>query len=1606
MATCPNKNLQEWKDLVAVHGEDMAYFLWNKTSGNVSMLQLEGSESTQATAPTLEQVKLAAKKMGIRFNSLGEYAQEHPEVDVSGANAVADMLQGVVAVAEGKEDVALTEEVVHIATQIIEQTNPSVITSLISKISKYKIYKDVFNQYKNNKHYQTSDGKPDIRKIKKEALDKLLTEVIVKSDQDVQTFPELQYADTLNWFQRVWEDIKKAIRQLYQRSDVDLFKRVAADIKIGDVGGTVDNLSSEDIFLQTVPINAAVNAFYDKMLEVDKDLILVPEQKDNNGEVIKKRHYTYKGVEIDMSVTEKINQNKDFSGLEDEGWKMIWGTEGHAYLELYFKNLIDENGFKRSIPLKTPISTRLNKNVKASIELFAEDLINSYPEGTRFLAEVKAVNTQAKTTLASTIDFMALIPTKDRNGKEDVKVDILDWKFTSFNANRYQDLSPGKQKAWKMQMGEYVNMMTTSTYKLNKNSLRKTRMIPFIAHYSYNIPLMPESGLYLTKIEVGNVDETKENNLYLLPVPSDQESTGNSKVDQLVNGLEKQRLKMFKKLRSPKERFEKDQEMAAITQAIKKLRVQLDFDPLYNVGRDLNRRVENILEDYKKINFATLTPENVEKVLREVNEYVISLEKFVGLREIYNDYLGKDDDKLTKEETVVKNKINSVSNKAAELTSDLRDLQKAFVVEQAVKTGEASIQNKEDVLKPEIAIDNMSYSFLEGTRLSARIIRVASNMILRAKKLVDIVVRQRIDDFGKLLLDLEEQASSMGVKAFDLIGNVTDTDLQLINKIDREYFKKQKEAIANEDKKFFKDNMDVDSYKKMVDDILKERYAIINDTIYTEDPKENKERRELAKKNLRNKIDIFSPGFASTSDKYFLYIYKQNFKEENHYSNEFQELKKNEAAYKVWEYFMNLNKEARDLGYLSREKQSFFPLIEATSLQKLQQTKDYTGQTVDFFKDVYMSRINESMEYNSIDPETGEVKKSIPKYFTKTDKNVEQLSRDLNLVGALWIRSIEQYKSSKNMENALHTMHMVEQAKGSIVRDGGKTVYDGGQIVVDDKNNPNAKILETIIDDALYNRRESTTSIGNKVINMGVSKFAKDEEDAETKGLNVRKTINSANDLVRLLALGLKVPLGVANWAGTQFQTFIKSGQFYTFKQYEKAHAKVTFSDLGTLSLEEKGMIDLFVPLNDDTALETRRKIAKKQGLKKYLSTWTFSDTLMLTMQFPEKKLQFANAMAFLENTIVIDGKLENARQYVKRKDREGRSNLSYEERKDLRKSYEDRVKEVLDKHSLKNKIKVTDDSITIPGISLDQIAAYRTKIIDYNRTLNGMMDENDKMGFRRDTLFSSFMMFKSWIPKLVYVRAGKLEKNLQTEEWDYGRARAFTKALIYKDVNSQEDLNNEKTKSFVTRWNFNIVNSVRNINDIVKFNDRGIEIMNNILYEKKMRHLRDTGQELEITEEEFQDLMRDAVVAQFKELGVLMAVMGSYFGAVIAEPPEDASALEKNQYKWYFRQVNKIADEITFYYDPTSTEAILQGTFIPAVGLLSKIKRFSSQLVEEAWGTATGNKDMVEDAHPTKYFFNLIPILSQGQKEFLPYIDPELAKEMGIRVTKEARKN
>jgi hypothetical protein len=58
----------------------------------------------------------------------------------------------------------------------------------------------------------------------------------------------------------------------------------------------------------------------------------------------------------------------------------------------------------------------------------------------------------------------------------------------------------------------------------------------------------------------------------------------------------------------------------------------------------------------------------------------------------------------------------------------------------------------------------------------------------------------------------------------------------------------------------------------------------------------------------------------------------------------------------------------------------------------------------------------------------------------------------------------------------------------------------------------------------------------------------------------------------------------------------------------------------------------------------------------------------------------------------------------------------------------------------------------------------------------------------------------------------------------------------------------------------------------------------------------------------------------------------------------------------------------------------------------------------QQHFGFAIGDEQMMKKAHPLKYTFNVIPGLYQATNEVLPYVFPEVSKDLGIIVSSASR--
>jgi hypothetical protein len=1536
------------------------------------LFQLNDVKASKSSPQTIEKIKQAAQKMGINIQTLADYLKGNPNVDTKGVTGLADLIKGVVAIAHGKEDVALTEETVHVATAILEQTNPKLITELISKIDRFQIYKTILGVYGKQKAYQLSDGKPDIRKIKKEAVDKLIAEVIINNSENTTEFPELLKEENISIIQRWWNAIKDAIKGLYRKNNIDIFEEAAKQVVAGEVGN-VSNITSEGVYLQVT--NSLVDNFYNKVKALSAKMVLVKEDLTNNI----KRHYTYEGKDVAKSVTEKTKASNKMpertaAQKEQDDQKRDWGIEGHEFMQNYItNNLIDKDGFKRDVFLDTPVTTRLNTIIQSKLKEFAKELISSYRPGTRFLIEEMVINLKEKGMLGSTIDFKAIEPTED--GK-DIRIDTLDWKFMGIDKTREDDIPWYKQRDWIPQMGEYSKM--DREYGATPNQLRKARMIPFIVNYDYNKKGDPKSGLYASSIEVGKLDSLTETNLYLLPVPGTIESTGIKEVDRLTASLVQYYEKLRKKAVSPEEKASKKIQLTELSKAIRSLRMQLNFSQLSNVGITFLKNASKAFKTFENLDYASLTKEDISQKLGQLLEFKNSAEKFTIVDDVFlaahpKETLNADGKKLLAE-------LEDVSARTGRMLNKIIELQNEYVVQLALKEEIVTEEYKENVLSPEKEIKGIISSFTEASRLGSKLINLAANLLLNARSLVNIKMGDKIKEYGELLLPLEQLAKSQGKSAFDYIAKAENGRLSLIKKIGKDFWEELSKQKLAKNKQFLLDNVNLDAYNVLAKEAITKRTEEIELTKYSSDEKDNQDRKDYEIQKAKDNYDLESKTFNGYNDSHFAYLFNRTMKVEKHYSKEFKEMMNVPEAYAVWKFFTALNERGIANGYLSHKGSSFFAMIEASMLQKLAATDNLLAESKDIFQDLYQVRVNETQSFSTIDPETNAPKKQIPKLFTVTDKEVEQLSRDLTKVGSLWIKALMEYESARQMENVLLTVEAVERNKGHLVVDErNMPINEDGELRVDKRTNKNADLIMTMVDDALYGLSEDLSSIGSTSTAAITSKFSKDGDPEQKKAANIKKALENMNALTQSLAVGLKASIAIPNYFGNHFQAFINSGDLYKYTEFFKNHIKmITGANLSTI---EKGLIDMIVPLNGDPETELRRELAFKQGYIKWLGTWNMQEAMMSTNYLPERNLQFTNALSVIDNSMIVGNKIVNIRQYLKAQEKSRYSSMGQQERRAFEKGFEQRVKELQENSSLSKTAKIVNDKIVIPGVSDENLAKFRTKLVEKGRELNGQMSNENKMGYRRDVMMKSLMMFRNWIPKQVSIRAHDISKNLETGEWGYGRSRLFMKTVVHLGI-----------KNIMT------------IQDIINGTDKGLAIMNELLEQKRIDYYNKTGKVLEITTEEFYDMMRQELVNEMKELAVLVGLVTIILAAKAAVPDDDVDDLNKNKYKYLAKVMNKISDEVAFYYSPMAFVGMTKSSFFPALGLLTKAQKAFVALGKESYGYTMDDEKLMKDSHPTKYFLDMIPVISQFNKEILPLIDPEFAKELGIRVMEQPR--
>lgn len=1580
---------------------------------------------TIASPETIKKVKQVISGMNISIQDLSEYAKTS-NLDLSGIGGIADISASVIAIAEGRENVSLTEEMVHIATQVIEQTNPKLVTEMISKIDRFKIYQKTLDEYRNIKNYQLSDGRPNIRLIKKEAVDKLITEVIVNNNENLDQNPELREEINQSLVRKWWQDVLDFIKGLYRKSNISVFEEAASTIMNGGMinNDALEFLEQQEVFFdlsdkQNEVLNKLKNTKenIEKVVEKGKsDPLLLDSEEANNFYRIKTPTGTWE--KVTKRVTDRTKKfykerffNKVFSNEEKKfnELKRTYGLEGHADFEEIYARYFNEDGTKRDKPLPRPNKFNLpSQDMYNKLEKYYTDLIKTFPEGTIVLSEVIVYDQKEKE--AGTIDFLAI----ELSGK----AHILDWKFMSVGKTQ-EDIAWFKQGAYNIQIGRYKEILKNN-YGIKEMGMM--RAIPILMNFENVDKKDKRSDLILKGIAVGSADPSKIQSLTLLPIAEESESTGYDALDNIIRKLNAHLRQISKeRVSSEEDKQFKIERMNTLSKAIRQAHITQNVVPLIDVIEVMRKEGDNILSDYNTIyKDRPATLEDSTNI--ELSDFADNMRDFIKLSEVFTD-IGDDlgnliysenmkNEAKTEEEKVElelrKKYLDTLNNESRLIRVSRKEIKSAALAFADKHIGERNLVT--GLLKPEKIIKGLGSLFRGVSELSLRSLEILHKLTRSAQGKASEAALEQITTLEGIRKKLKERGDDLRKSVQQLYQK--DNEGKLVNKLIHKYDKEfttiiDKKAADGGDIKWIKENIDLVAYKEESDKVIKRLSEQIEKQVFPGNPQEERVAKDIEIIKVKQLYDIERKDFNGWSN----YILKRHPLPKWH-SKEYQNILKDPILLELYNFVVQFNEKAKDIGYINNNiAKTFLPFIRKSMAEQL--SFDGNISPVQKFQQSLELKA-EDVGYGNINEVTGELENSIPKYYTHdfTYENgvndYSDVSEDLfkNLI--LYIQQVEKYKYMSEIEGQLKLVKTIEEFKSHLnTGRSGKVVVKDGKPQELPGNAENTKMFDDFLRVLLYDQRyvlsDSDTPLHlDKVVNFvknSINSVAGKEIWKPNEGTNptsLIKSIDAANRAFQLKTLGLEFISGAVNMFGGNIQLATQAGNYFKAREFVKNEAKLTLQNFD--NQEDKDifiqLINTFMPMKDDPAYE----LYKNAGMTT-LTRQNLGDILMVFMRKPEQLIEKAVFLTLLENTMIVDGKIVNIREFVKNKYKDRyNSSRKYQ-------LYKATIEKEIDQLKKTSSIAVTkkleNGKLVIPGLDLtnrDELQRLTNLSRRISRNATGGMTDGDVNRMSMSIWTKSMMIFKNWIPKLADTRFSEFRKVsddfsvrinedgiAEGQKYDIGRIRLL--AYVLSD---------------------GIFTGVRNLNNILALNDSGLNRLDQMFEDFRQKYEAETGETLNISREDFIDLIRTNLRNQLKELAVLGSLLGMALSLGFIAPEDEDDKAAKNFHRYAQRVVDKFVSELSFFYNPVELESILSGGIFPAVGIARDFERFSVHLFREITGMdfkpETSYDETRKNALPIKYAMKMLPI-SKSILTYMAIFNTEFAKEFDITVQKETRR-
>jgi len=1494
-------------------------------------------------------------------------------------------------------ELAVFEELIHLV--VGKLTNNKTILEASEELDDND--KRIVNKFyldKNPQQFFSSDLKP-LQTINELIRMKVQKDLAGISTEDIANSSFTKDSFINDIVNKIWDFIMFLFKDKLVKTN-----KIAEEVKNYIKGLNTDQIQSEfsdEILGLPQNTDNSQQQLVDKIKSVDEQIEKKQSENllDENGNP--KDAYFYKGREILNRVTDKakkvyenVFRNKDLTKTEFEKLKQEtfaeYGTKAHSDIEHIISQLTDKDGKFIDTPFDNSYKPLTNKKIYKALFDNLKERMQTYPNAV-FLSEIKVLDedkvVDGKKGIAGTIDLLII--------KEDGSIQILLLELIDLNTDKYEDVPWFKKKAYDVQIGEYRRILSEK-YGIPLSSI-KGAAIPIKTKYEYKQET--KDGVkpppILRKIEIGNVNVNLEDKDYLLPVTLSTQSTGSKELDKYISKLNnlKQNIEN-REVSSDEQRMGKAEQLQALDKAIRHLSVKHSIQPLINQANTFTKDVENVINtfnnNYKDLNFEQSLINNRDEFKTELNEYGIQLDKALAEISIYTEL---DVDLQPLFGTDISQETKETIEELSKITSNARFLQKALVEvinEFGEKVGE-SIGYK-GITDAEVQVSMDARLFKETSKIPIKTLRVFYEFRREAQNLAEQQTLQENEELTSILKDYEEMAKSKGLtikNMFSLVMNYAEN--KLIDQYKREFYNTANDKIKQKDYKWIKENVDVEKYEEAIKKRLEQEINFIDKKNISE---QDKNTQILKKKKEYDLSRTDSPGWFIHPS-----ILKA-FPQDKWISEEWETMQSTPAAKRLYEWIRNINKKAEEVGYIPQGSaaRTFLPFVAKSYMEKMVFGGSLTlGE--EFLRSITIDE--DTIGYGNIDPLTNKPINKIPKYFTRaTDK---ELSTNLIKNLAIYNQALNNYKFVSQTEGIGLALSRLEQNKEVILTNQwGKAFYDKEtDTFKTGKNVQNAELFEKQLATLLYGQKyvqsESFDQLLGSVGKLGEKINAKLgfkllPENFEDKQISMNKSLDTLNTYFQQKTLGLNPLTALSNLIGGKLQLTIGAGKYFTKKDLIKAEWDV---DSSRVTEEGKKIIAALKYFQPFTSNEQNKDLIKKLSVTKLTET-NIQELLMSMMRGSDLWVQSTIFASLWNNAVLIDGKVHNARDYIRTKtdykNRYTQGNLQEQEAK-----FNELVEDLLKQHGIKNKAKLNSEGeLYIEELTPNNIESFKLKNLTQALTkrVTGNLNPSEVRSINQNVYTNSFMVFKNWIPSLMSVRFAKLNYSSDVEAFEWGRARTVARIMSREGIKS--------LSSLVDLLTFNTF-SLSDTGKIVKGTPEGLKTLQELYEFKKQQVYQQTGQKLELDENEFYDLVRQNIRNQAKDTLVTLSLLSMFF-ALKAVPDDDEDENVKNYHKFMVRTLDKISDEVSFYYSPTSFQTILNGSVMPSIGVFSDGIKVIQKALTELYAVTTGDDELQEKNYVLKYIFKSFPVSSQ-MSSYLPLYAPDLAKELGITFTNQSRR-